>query len=109
MNPCRFEHSPGSTSGNNTGTGRSGHHQNTSGAEMPLYFVRDSLPFNDRHLDKVLLCLFYTFTDSFRNLIGLTQAISHIPAAIANDNESGEAEPTSTFNNFCNTVDVNNP
>ncbi|CKU07966.1 Uncharacterised protein [Mycobacterium tuberculosis] len=62
---------------------------------------------NHRNFDQVFLSIIYCFTDCFWNFLSFTSTKSYATIVVTNNNKSCETKTTSTFNNFCNTVDSN--
>ena len=61
----------------------------------------------DRNLDEVFLCIIDTFGDGGGNFLGFAEAVTHDTIFIANDNDGGEAESSTTLGNFCDSINVN--
>ncbi len=73
---------------------------------MCLNFVWDST-FENRNLDKILLCSLYAFGDSSCNLTSLTQSITYSSVTVADNDNRCKSECTTTLCYLCHTVDSN--
>ena len=58
-----------------------------------------------RNLHKVLLCIFDALCDGGGNLICLTETVTYDTVLIADDDDSGKTEVTTTLGDLGNTVD----
>jgi hypothetical protein len=80
--------------------------KNFSCAKMSQHLVRDG-PVHDWHLEHILLGLVSALPNRFGDLVRLAKTGAHFAAAIADDDESAEAEAATTLHNFCYAVDMN--
>ncbi len=62
--------------------------------------------FAQRHADQPALGGFRRLADGFRHFARLAVAEADATLLVANNNEGGEAEATSTLHNLCDAVDV---
>ena len=60
---------------------------------------------NHWYFDHVFLSSFNCFTDSFWYFLSFTSTKTYTSVTVTNNHKSCKAKTTSTFNNFCNTVD----
>ncbi len=60
----------------------------------------------ERYPNNILFCLLYTFPDGFRYFPSLTQSASNAAIPITHYNNCTEAEPTSTFHNLGDSVEM---
>ncbi len=59
----------------------------------------------DRHLDEILLGSLHAFRDGGSNLVGLAQSPADHTVTVADNDDSGEAEGTSTLRHLGDAVD----
>ena len=106
-NASSFKHCTSSATSNHTGTfrGRT-HHNNTSGI-LSLNRVRNSGADN-RDTEEVLASFLDALGDSGWNFLGLAVSYADHTFAITNNDKSGEAEATTTFDNLGDTVNGDN-
>src|SRR5690606_13460912 len=95
------------TTGDNTGTRRSrAEHDDTSGG-LTLHGVRDGLA-DAGNAEEVALGLFDTLRDGEGDFAGLAVTDAHEAVTVADDDESGEAEATTTLDDLRHAVDGHN-
>jgi hypothetical protein len=65
------------------------------------------VPFTKWHFNHVLLCIFDALLNGGSDFTALAQSVSHTSFFIPNYHNGAEAERTSTFGGFGDTVDSN--
>src|SRR5690606_26718392 len=82
--------------------------QHHTGTVLALHGVGDGA-LDPRDLEEVLLGLLDTLGDRGRHLLGLAVAHTDHAVAVSDDNQRGEAEPTTTLDDLGDAVDGHNP
>lgn len=85
------------------GTFRSGTHQHAAGAINAYYLVGNGCTLQG-NLHQVLLCVLNALADCIRHFGSLAQAEAYGAVAVADYNQRGELENTTTLNSLGNTV-----
>src|SRR4029079_16651737 len=101
---CAFQHGAGSATGDHTGTGagRAQHDHTRSG--LTLNRMRDGAA-DQRNAEEALASLLDTLGDRGGNFLGLAVADTDHAVAVADDHQSGEAEPPTTLDHLGDAVD----
>jgi len=101
-----FTNGAHSTTSNNTGSGRGWLEENLTTTEFCVDFVRDG-SFVKLHLLEVLHGSTGSLLDALSDFISLAEAEADRTFGVTGDDESREAETTSTFNHLSTAVDEN--
>ena len=99
-----LEHGAHRATGDDTGTGSGRAQQDDTGSRLTLDGVRDGA-LDARDLEEVLLGLLDTLGDRRGHLLGLAVADADDAVAVADDDERGEAEATTTLDDLGDAVD----
>ena len=104
VHACALEDGASRPTGDDAGTrGRGAQHDHARGL-LTLNRVRNRA-LNQRHTEEVLLGLFNTLGDRGRHLLRLAVADANHALAVADDDQSGEAEATTTLDHLGDAVD----
>ena len=101
-----FEHCTHSTTGDNTGTGSCGFHENEGAAIFAFLSVRDGTV-EHGNLNEVLLGIINALSDGGGDFLGFTEAVAHDAILVAYHHDSGKAECSTTLGNFSYSVNCN--
>src|SRR5215211_5913789 len=103
-NPSAFEHRTGSAAGDHTGTGAGRAQHDHTGCGLTLHRVRDGAT-DQRNAEEALACLLDALGDRGRNFLGLAVADTDHAAAVADDDQRGEAEAPTALDHLGDAVD----
>src|SRR5690606_41328295 len=92
------------TTGDHTGTRAGRPEQNHTGSLLTLHRVRNG-PADARHAEEVLLRFLDTLGDRRGHFLGLAVADADLAVPVTHDDESGEAEATTTLDDLGDAVD----
>ena len=97
---CKFQNGTSRTTGDDTGTFWRLFHQYGCTAELTNEVMRNTLVLIQRYFDEFLHCVFFSFTDCFRDFHCFSQTCTNVSVVVTNNNESCESHVTSALNNL---------
>src|SRR3954468_15651674 len=104
MDASSLEHSTHRSTSNDASTWRSRLEQHDASSGFALHGVRDRA-LDSRHLEEALLGFFNALGDCRWHLFGLAITDANCPVTVTDDDQRGEAEPTTTFDDLGHAVD----
>jgi hypothetical protein len=107
LNSGGLNHGTNSTAGNDAGAVGSWFQDNVPGTKSSGHLKGDG-SCHYRNPDQILFCLFQSFADRFRHLIGLTHSAADHRMIVADYDQRAKAEPAAAFNDFGHPANVNN-
>src|SRR5690606_9320817 len=93
--------------GDDSGTGLGGAHQNLTSAVNAIDIVVQRAAFAQWHENHVALGSLSRLADGFRHFTRLAMAETDATLLVANDHESRETKTAATLDHLGNTIDVN--
>jgi hypothetical protein len=105
VDACSFHDGTYGTPCNNPGTGRSWLEDHRRSPKAPKNLVRDCL-IHKGNTEHAALGGFHALPNGLRHFIGFPEAESDTSITVTHYHDGAEGEPTSAFDNFSNSTDV---